>query len=194
MIQIDPKLINTDNKQRYMEYYYTIYETLKESYSYLYYLEGVEQLFGNYKKTGKNFELFITDVLELLKQKICLNIWKLLLDKGDDALTINNFHKFIWDEFKIAIIAKSVKPPTDLENRIINMRKNFIGHNLHTDDTYFLGMNELKPFLDKIYIYFQKHWIKNFVNDNMFIPDDHFASIRPAYINAVYESLKGIHP
>lgn len=192
MIHIDPALINSENKKRYLEFYNTIFETIKESYCFLYYLNGAEQFFGKYKKTGRNFEFFVTDILRLLKQKICLNICKLIFDSKKDELTIYNMHKFIKENFHIIIKEKSFKVSNDLKNRIINIRNNFISHNLHTENSYSIDMNDLKPILDNIYSYFQKHWVENFVDDSIFVGDGYFDFIKPFYIKAIFESFNGI--
>ena len=53
-------------------------------------------------------------------------------------------------------------------------------------------MKDVKPILDDIYSYFQKHWIKNFINDNIFISDGYFDTMKQIYINAVRESFKSV--
>lgn len=74
------------------------------------------------------------------------------------------------------------------------MRNNFIGHNLQTDNDCSVDMRELKPLLNKIYDFFQKLWIKNFVNDSIFIADGYFDFLKNYCIKAVKKSFMAIKP
>ncbi len=192
MIMVDSSLITSENQMRYMEYYNSIFETIKETYVCFYYLEGIEQVFGNYKKVGRYFELFVSDILKLLKHRICLNICKLMFDSKEDELTIYNLHSFLIKNFNIIVKHDTVYVPDDLRKRIISLRHKFISHNLRNDNSYTVEMKEIKPILDNIYLYFQKHWVKNFISDSIFISDGYFNFIKPTYIKAVQESFSGI--
>ena len=192
MLTVDLSMITNENKIRYMEYYNSIFETIKETYACLYYLEGMEQVFGNYKKVGRYFELFVSDILKLLKQKVCLNICKLMFDSKEDELTIYNLHSFLINNFNTIVKHDKVIVSDDLRKRIIALRHKFISHNLRNDSSYSVEMKDVKPILDDIYSYFQKHWIKNFIDDNIFISDGYFDTMKQIYINAVRESFKSV--
>lgn len=195
MIQISPALITSENERRYREYYETIWETIKETYCCLFYLEGIGQHFGeNYKCTGKSYEFFIKDIIKLLKQKICLNIWKLIFDEGTDALTIYRMKEYIYREFKHTVTEPYISVSPKVKTSITNTRKFFISHNLHTENDCRVDMRDLNPLLNKIYEFFQKLWIKNFVTDRLFISDGYFDFQKTFYINAVQEAFMAIKP
>lgn len=192
MIQINPAQITEENTHRYLEFYETISETIKETYRCLFYLEGLEQHFGAYKCSGDDFEILIKDIIKLLKQKVCLNIHKLIFDDGTKVLTIYKMQYYIRSTLKTDINERTIKVETKLRNSIMNMRKNFIGHNLQTDNDCSVEMKDLKPLLDKIYDFFQKLWIKNFVNDSIFIADGYFDFLKNYCIKAVKKSFMAI--
>lgn len=195
MIQINSALITNENKRLYLEYYETIWETIKETYCCLFYLEGIGQHFGeNYKCTGKPYEFFIKDIIKLLKQKICLNVNKLIFDKGKNVLTIYKMQNYIREHFNVIITEPHIKVEATLEDLITNMRHTFISHNLHTDNDCSVDMRDLKPLLDKIYNFFQKLWIKNFITDGLFISDGYFDFYKSFYINAVQEAFMAVKP
>lgn len=194
MIQINPAQITEEIEHRYLEYYETISETIKETYRCLFYLEALEQHFGNYKCSGDDFELLIKDIIKLFKQKACLNINKLIFDNGKDVLTIYQMQNYIRDNLNVNINESHFKIDTQLRHSIINMRDIFIGHNLQTDNACSVDMRELKPLLKKIFDFFQKLWIKNFVNDSMFISDGYFDSLKNYCIRAVTKSFMAIKP
>ena len=194
MMQINPAQITEGIEHRYLEYYETISETIIETYRCLFYLEGLEQHFGNYKCSGEDFELLMKDIIKLLKQKVCLNINKLIFDNGKDVLTVYQMQNYIRDNLKVNINEPHIKIDSQLRNSIINMRDIFIGHNLQTDKTCSVDMRELKPLLDKIYGFFQKLWIKNFIDDSIFIADGYFDFLKNHCIKAVKKSLIAIKP
>lgn len=195
MIQIDSAQITDEIEHRYLEYYETISETIKEAYRCLFYLEGLEQHFGQYKLSGYNYEIFIKDIIKSLKQKVCLDICKLIFDKkGNELLTIFKMQSYIQDTLKVELNELNIDVDTKLKNSIINMRNQFIGHNLHTENDCSVDMRELKPLLNDIYKLFQKLWIKNFVNDNLFIADGYFDFLKSYCITAVKESFMNIKP
>lgn len=185
MIQINSALITNENKRCYLEYYETIWETIRETYCCLFYLEGIEQHFGkNFVKAGTNGKEFIINIVKLLQQKVCLNISKLVLDKGKDVLTIYQMQDFIRSNFKLIISAPHITIATDLESSILNMRNTFISHNLHADKGCSIDMRELKHLLEDIYSFFQKLWIKDFVTDHLFISDGYFDTVKFNYVEA----------
>ena len=130
----------------------------------------------------------------MLKQKVCLNISKLIFDKGNDVLTIYQMQDFIRTNLNIIISEPHITIATDLESSITIMRNLYISHNLHTNNDCTVDMRELKPLLDKIYNFFQKLWIKNFVTDRLFISDGYFEFIESTFINSVKEAFMAIKP
>lgn len=115
MIQLNPVQITEEIEHRYLEYYETISETIKETYRCLFYLEGLEQHFGNYKCSGDDFELLIKDIIKLLKQKVCLNINKLIFDNGKKVLTIYKMQYYIRNTLKTEINEPSIKVETNIK-------------------------------------------------------------------------------
>lgn len=195
MIQINPAQITKRIQHQYLEYYETIMETIKETYRCFFYLEGLEQNFGNYKCSGYNYEMFVKDIIKLLQQKVCLNICKLIFDaKGNDILTIYKMKNYIQDALNVKVDEPPINVDTKLQNSIVNMRNHFIGHNLKTKNNLSVDIRKLKPLLNKIYKFFQKLWIKNFVNDSLFISDGYFDFLKEHCINSVKESFVAIKP
>lgn len=193
MIQINNAFITNEITSRYLEFYETIYETIYETYRCLFYLEGIRDVFGdNYKLKGFKYEYFIKDSIRFIQQKICLNIWKLLIDNENDSLSIYKMKGFIYNDLKYIVNVKGIVIASDLENRIKKMRNNFISHNLQSVVDVTVEIKELRPLLDNIYNYFQKLWIKNFVDDSLFISDGYFESLEKLYIESVKEAFKGI--
>ena len=193
MISLDDAVINEQNKSKYFEFYDIIFDTINETYRYLFYLEGIKEFFGeNYHLKGRHYEYFIKDILVVLKQKICLNIWKLLMDCGKGTLSIYKMKKTLYDEFKCSVNVKNIKINSDLEKSIKGIRNTSISHNLHTDIEYTLEMRDLKVLLGQTYQYFQKLWVKNLVGDNRFIADGYFEELEHLYKDSVKSVLKGI--
>lgn len=195
MIIIDSSLINEENKSHYLEFYETIFETINETFRCLYYIDGIKESFGNYfKPRGYKYEYFFKDIVKMLNQKICINIWKLLLDKGKDSLSIYKMKAFLRNTFNHTISKKNIYINPNLEKSVCGMRNAFISHNLHTEVGYTIDTRDLKPLLFEIYAYFQKLWIQNFVDSSLFISDGYFEGLEQLYKDSVKEAFQGIIP
>lgn len=193
MIRIDDAIISNENKLQYLEFHETIFNTIKETYCYIFYIEGMKEFFGSpYQCKRFSFELFFKDILLILKQKICMNIWKLLFDKGNNALSIYQMKKFVVNNFKVQINRKNIKVPTMLEKNITGIRNVYLSHNLSSETCYTVNALGLKPLLDEIYAYFRNLWIGNFVDEHLFVSDDYFEFLEPVYKNSVKDAFKGI--
>lgn len=193
MLKISTLLINKDNTTRYLEFHNTIFETIHETYRCIFYLDAVKEMFGkSYQCKGYAFEYFFKDMVKFIKQKICMNIWKLLIDKGKDSLTVYKMKEFINHTFNCKINVKNIKISADMEDNISGLRNVTISHNLHTDTCYKVDTVGLKPLLNEIYEYFQKLWIENFVDDSLFIADGYFENLEVLYKNSIKNTFKGI--
>lgn len=195
MLQVETSLIDADKTSQYLEFHETIFDTINETYRCIYYLDGVKEMFGSsYQCKGYAFEYFFKDIVKFVKQKICVNIWKLLLDKGKDALSIYRMKEFNKCAFNCDIKIKNIKIPASLEDNLSGIRNASISHNLHTNALYTIDTVGLKPLLNEIYKYFQQLWIGNFVDDHLFISDGYFESLEQLYKGSVKDALKGIKP
>lgn len=193
MLHIDNNLINEDKKKEYLKYYDTILCTIKDTYNLIYYLQAIQEKFGGdkYAKTYALYEYFLLDIMQLIQEKICLNICKLILDEGEDVLTLYNMNGFIRRNLNTIVKAKGIKIDI-IKNSIRNIRNEAISHNIYKSNKYKVKISELKLILDKIVIYFKELWIEELLDKSRKVLDDYFTFNENLYKNSAKEALKGI--
>ncbi len=194
MITIDKNLINEDIKKEYLKYYDTILNTIKDTYILIYYLQAIQEKFGGdkYVKTNAKYEHFLLDIMKLIQEKICLNICKLILDEGEDVLTLRNMKGFIRRNLNTIVKVKDIKIDNNIETSIKNIRNETISHNIYKEDKYQVQISDLKQILDKAVVYFKELWIDDFLDRTNRVLDDYFTYNDYIYKNSVKDALKGI--
>lgn len=194
MITIDQNLINEDIKKEYLKYYDAILWTIKDTYNLIYYLQAIQEKFGGdkYFKTYAEYEYFLLDIMQLIQEKICLNICKLVLDKGGEVLTLQNMKGFIRKNLNIEVKVHGLKIDPNIEAAIKNIRNDVISHNIYKLNKYEVKISDLKQILEKAIIYFKELWIENFLNRTKRVLDDFFTYNENLYKNSAKEALKGI--
>jgi hypothetical protein len=191
MVHIDKNLITDDIKTEYMVFYKTVFDTIFETYRYSYYLKGISEVFTDTKCRGIRFEVFIKDIISCLKQKICLNVWKLILDNGKDALTIYKMRDFIARKFGKVIVVdvKNIAIDKYQSGNIIGLRSSSISHNLYNKEDYEIYINELMQLMDKIINFFKGLWIDELIDDSYKVGDTYFTDFADYYKNSVKDVL-----
>lgn len=194
MITIDKNLINEDIKKEYLKYYDTILTTIKDTYILIYYLQAIQEKFGcdKYVKTYAEYEYFLLDIMKLIQEKICLNICKLILDEGEDVLTLRNMKGFIRRNLNTTVYVKDIRIDNNIETSIKNIRNETISHNIYKEDKYQVQISDLKQILDKAVVYFKELWIDDFLDRTNKVLDDYFTYNENLYKNSAKDALKGI--
>ncbi|MDE6867647.1 MAG: hypothetical protein K2J83_00680 [Clostridia bacterium] len=194
MINIDKSLINEDIKAKYLKYYETILSTIKDTYNLIFYMQAIQEKFGGnkYVKTYAEYEYFLLDVMKLIQEKICLNICKLILDEGEDVLTLRNMKGFIRRNLNTTVYVKNIRIDNNIETSIKNIRNDAISHNIYKEDKYQVQISDLKQILDKAVVYFKELWIDDFLDRTNRVLDDYFTYNDHLYKNSVKDALKGI--
>jgi hypothetical protein len=189
MIHIDKNLITDEIKTEYMIFYKTLFDTIFETYRYSYYLKGISEAFSDTKYKGLRFETFIRDIISCLKQKICLNVWKLIIDNGKDALTIYKMRNFIARKFINVTDVKNIPIDKYQSENIIGLRNSSISHNLYNKIDYEVYINELIKLLNKIVNFFKELWIEELIDKEYKVSDTYFTDFEDYYKNSVKDIL-----
>jgi len=142
-------MFTEEQEKTYLIYYNEIKEAIFDTYKYFYYF--------NYLKTNKEtyvnqsvIKLFPEDLRDLLKKNICLNIYKIVIDDGSDALSLNKMKNFTRLHIDNNLRIQNVQIPKHLKENIVNIRHNMITHNLNNQQSYSVSITQLKSILDKI--------------------------------------------
>ena len=142
-------MITEEQKKTYLIYYNEIKEAIFDTYKYFYYLDYLKTNKETYRNQSA-IKLFPKDLCDLLKKNICLNIYKIVIDDGSDALSLNLMKNFIHFNIDNNLRVRNVQIPTHLKDNIINIRNNMIAHNLNNQQSYSVSITQLKSILDKI--------------------------------------------
>ena len=123
-----------------------IHQNIHDSFSYYGYLQGLDLFFKSYNHKDKlsvACREFIKHQKNLLQTAICLNISKLLFDKGKDVYSFDNY-KHVIENYK-GVRLKIKKPQIDkhLEAAIVGFRKNYIAHSIADADAISVKLSDL---------------------------------------------------
>lgn len=135
----------------------TIHQNILDSFAYYGYLHGLNEFFKSYKYKDKLSIAcveFIKRQKYLLQTAICLNIAKLLFDKGPDVYSFDNYKHKIENYKGVRLNIKKPKIPKNLEEAIIGFRKKYIAHSIADADSISVKMSHLYEVLKHEVSYF----------------------------------------
>lgn len=141
----------------------TIHQNILDSFAYYGYLQGLDEFFKSYKYKDKLSIAcveFIKRQKYLLQTAICLNIAKLLFDKGPDVYSFDNYKHIIEGYKGERLNIKKPKIDKNLADTIIGLRKNYIAHSIADADAISAKMSDLYEVLKLEVSYF------NTITDN----------------------------
>ena len=141
----------------------TIHQNILDSFAYYGYLQGLAEFFKSYKYKDK-LSIACVDFIKrqkyLLQTAICLNIAKLLFDKGPDVYSFDNYKHIIEGYKGERLNIKKPKIDKNLADTIIGLRKNYIAHSIADADAISAKMSDLYEVLKLEVSYF------NTITDN----------------------------
>ena len=135
----------------------TIHQNIMDSFAYYGYLQGLDDFFKSYQSKNK---LSIACVEFIKRQKylfqtaICLNIAKLLFDKGTDVYSFDNYKHIIEGYKGERLNIKKPKLDKNLAETIIGFRKNYIAHSIADADAISVKISDLFEVLKLEVTYF----------------------------------------
>jgi hypothetical protein len=138
--------VNNDKIETYKAWAETIHQNILDSFAYYGYLQGLDEFFKSYKYKDK---LSIACMEFIKRQKylfqiaICLNIAKLLFDKGPDVYSFDNYKHIIEGYKGERLNIKKLKIDKNLAETIIGFRKNYIAHSIADADAISVKMSDL---------------------------------------------------
>lgn len=86
---------DTNDFETYKLWAENIYGLIKTSFSYYGYLQGLKDFFAEKRKLSFACKDFIDQFVYLLLSSMCLNITKLLFDKGNDVYSLALYKKVV---------------------------------------------------------------------------------------------------
>lgn len=135
----------------------TIHQNIMDSFAYYGYLQGLDAFFKSYEYKNK---LSIACIefnkrqKYLLQTAICLNIAKLLFDKGKDVYSFENYKKKIDVYRGEHLRVKPVSIDKNLEEAVKAFRKNYIAHSIVNSEFVSVKMSDLYEVLKLEVSYF----------------------------------------
>ena len=124
----------------------TIHQNIMDSFAYYGYLQGLDKFFKTYKYKDKLSIAcmeFIKRQKYLLQTAICLNVSKLLFDKGKDVYSFDNYKHVIENYKGVRLKIKKPQIGKHLEEAIVGFRKNYIAHSIADADAISVKMSDL---------------------------------------------------
>lgn len=154
-------MVSMENKNEALEdckiWAKTIHQNISDSLSYYGYLQGLGAFFKSYENKNKLSIAcieFIKHQKYLFQTAICLNIAKLLFDKGKDVYSFDNYKKRIDNYRGEYSSVKSISVEKNLENAVKAFRKNYIAHSIEKSDFVSVKMSDLYEVLKLEVSYF----------------------------------------
>ena len=150
-------ILDGDKFETYRMWAETIHQNIMDSFAYYGYLQGLDDFFKSYhfkNKLSIACVEFIKRQKYLLQTAICLNIAKLLFDKGSDVYSFENY-KHIIESYKGERL--NIKKPMidkNLAETIKGFRKNYIAHSIVDADAISVKMSNLYEVLKLEVSYF----------------------------------------
>lgn len=143
-------MTSTKNKNEVLEeckiWAKTIHQNISDSLSYYGYLQGLDEFFKSYKYKD-NLSIACVEFIKrqkyLFQTAICLNIAKLLFDKGPDVYSFDNYKHIIEGYKGERLNIKKLKIDKNLAETIIGFRKNYIAHSIADSDAISVKMSDL---------------------------------------------------
>lgn len=154
---------NFDKLETYKLWAENIFSLIKNSFSYYGYIQGLKDFFAEKRKLTFACKNFIDQLVYLLQSTICLNISKLLFDKGNDVYSLALYKKVVEEYKGERTMVKRPKIDADLENKISDFRKTYIAHSIDKYANIKITLSELFDLLKKANEYF------NALTDNSII-------------------------
>ena len=157
--------VNNDKFEKCKAWAETIHQNIIDSFAYYGYLQGLDEFFKSYKSKNKLSIAcveFIKRQKYLLQTAICLNIAKLLFDKGSDVYSFENYKHIIEGYKGERLNIKKLKIDKNLEETIIGFRKKYIAHSIADADAISVKISDLYGVLKLEVAYF------NAITDDVF--------------------------
>lgn len=124
----------------------TIHQNILDSFAYYGYLQGLDKFFKSYKYKD-NLSIACVEFIKrqkyLFQTAICLNIAKLLFDKGPDVYSFDNYKHIIEGYKGERLNIKKLTIDKNLAETIIGFRKNYIAHSIADADAISVKMSDL---------------------------------------------------
>lgn len=134
-----------------------IHQNIMDSFAYYGYLQGLDAFFKSYEHKN-NLSIACVEFIKrqkyLLQTAICLNISKLLFDKGKDVYGFDNYKHKIENYKGERLNIKKPKIDKNLAETIIGFRKNYIAHSIADADAISVEMSDLYEVLKLEVSYF----------------------------------------
>lgn len=184
--------------KKYIDYYIRLHQEIREAFVSLYYLKAIDE--ANVVDEHISFKNeFLYYITENMKEKLCSQIFKLILDdKKDNRKTIKKFIEFLTENSLVNIpeIYKGKDFITqfiskELESKIIRMRHSNIGH-IGTDElkNIEIEIKEMEIVLLKISSFFNSLFIREIIPLNDTFTEFYLSKLREKCKVAVLCSLK----
>ena len=139
-------IFDGDKFETYKMWAKTIHQNIMDSFAYYGYLQGLDEFFKSYQSKNKLSIAcveFIKRQKYLLQTAICLNIAKLLFDKGTDVYSFDNYKHIIESYKGERLSIKKPKINKNLAETIIGFRKNYIAHSIADADAISVKISDL---------------------------------------------------
>ncbi|MBP3496063.1 MAG: hypothetical protein J6K52_07645 [Clostridia bacterium] len=150
-------LVDTEKIKVCKQWAETIHQNIMDSFAYYGYLQGLDAFFKSYEHKNKLSIAcveFIKHQKYLLQTAICLNIAKLLFDKGKDVYSFENYRKTIDNYRGEYLRVKPISIGKNLEDAVKNFRTNYIAHSIENSDFVSVKMSDLYEVLKLEVTYF----------------------------------------
>lgn len=150
-------ILDGDKLETYRMWAKTIHQNIMDSFAYYGYLQGLDDFFQSYQSKNKLSIAcveFIKRQKYLLQTAICLNIAKLLFDKGTDVYSFDNYKHIIEGYKGERLNIKKPKLDKNLAETIIGFRKNYMAHSIAYADAISVKISDLFEVLKLEVAYF----------------------------------------
>ena len=150
-------ILDGDKFETYRMWAETIHQNIMDSFAYYGYLQGLDDFFKSYhfkNKLSIACVEFIKRQKYLLQTAICLNIAKLLFDKGTDVYSFDNYKHIIEGYKGERLNIKKPKLDKNLAETIIGFRKNYFAHSIADADAISVKISDLFEVLKLEVTYF----------------------------------------
>lgn len=173
-----------EQKKMYLIYYIELKKRIEETYRYYAYLKYLEENKERYKNISAVL-FFPKDLCLLIKNNICLNMFKIVLDNDKDCLSFNKMKNFVIKNLNTHIVLEKVDIPDDVVINIRNIRNNMIAHDLNNKEEYSVFITNLKVILDKVAQNFNKLNIKDITNEEEYFTQKLIDRIEELSLNSI---------